>query len=808
MPSLLLVLGALLARFPVFPARGDKGNNDMRGGAQLQDELAVRVGSFNMSFAADLGLAIGSEKKFIEAAGNLVLQQQTEGSSSQNANKGAQPAKSFEKSNDEQTLLLQKARHQLWENSLAMVKDFWNPHNNAHDGVRPAALGLQELSEKQFVHANQSAVVGGIEKIIQELTAPVVGAAGLTPPREQRARSASAGKRLRFSKCQISLNDKTRPTSLLVWDAALLGEAVVEYCADWFAPKTDIFEAGKELGGRGVAPAAQVGKAGIPDRDAGRPMGIVVTDRGVVLANVHAAWHASAPNSSKSKKPEDMMTKVDIIQGHLDRASQKLQHLLRTENATLNPDEEDFSFTPTVFLVGDFNDRTPEANLTEFRQSLGKLRFPDPRSGNNRSGGTQLSASTWDASNWMPGSCCAYYSDSDSRRSLPYYSTADTRGEQVALQVGDSRNATGDYVFSNLRYYRGEETVGSSSSVRTYREARRGKFDHCVSGAGGGGLYPKNKGGKKSDRNSPAAPNKESIVPCVPGQYDRMVSLESDHEMVVADFVLSNSVVRQTVLVRTQTPTTEGHGEEADEDNGEEAGEESRSRFQIGEVLGVQNPSGKSEVEILASRFEDPPEASSAADSSSSKSSSSAADEASAKVVVYDVLLLNGKKTPIVTIAERKLSEMVEAYRAANSRPATSVSEAANSPSPTGGEGPTSVSEAAEGGQRVSSVAKMEGATSVSEPAAAAVFLQKRRARKPKSSAGNKTPIFLDMETGDPDDLMNLMWISGHPSVDLLGVTVTPGSPAQLLLVQQVLEWIQAERKRMQMGNMSATGIF
>ena len=58
-------------------------------------------------------------------------------------------------------------------------------------------------------------------------------------------------------------------------------------------------------------------------------------------------------------------------------------------------------------------------------------------------------------------------------------------------------------------------------------------------------------------------------------------------------------------------------------------------------------------------------------------------------------------------------------------------------------------------------------------------------------------PIFLDMETGDPDDLLNLMWLAGHPAVRLVGVTVTPGSPAQLLFVQRTLQMVYKERERL-----------
>lgn len=37
--------------------------------------------------------------------------------------------------------------------------------------------------------------------------------------------------------------------------------------------------------------------------------------------------------------------------------------------------------------------------------------------------------------------------------------------------------------------------------------------------------------------------------------------------------------------------------------------------------------------------------------------------------------------------------------------------------------------------------------------------------------------IVWDMETGDPDDFITLLLLLGHPRVNLLGVTITPGTP-------------------------------
>jgi pyrimidine-specific ribonucleoside hydrolase len=49
--------------------------------------------------------------------------------------------------------------------------------------------------------------------------------------------------------------------------------------------------------------------------------------------------------------------------------------------------------------------------------------------------------------------------------------------------------------------------------------------------------------------------------------------------------------------------------------------------------------------------------------------------------------------------------------------------------------------------------------------------------------------VVWDMETQDPDDYLTLLLLLGHPEVHLKAVTITPGSPDQVGLVQQTLAW-------------------
>jgi len=48
--------------------------------------------------------------------------------------------------------------------------------------------------------------------------------------------------------------------------------------------------------------------------------------------------------------------------------------------------------------------------------------------------------------------------------------------------------------------------------------------------------------------------------------------------------------------------------------------------------------------------------------------------------------------------------------------------------------------------------------------------------------------VVYDLETNDPDDLFTLCLLAAHPEVNLLGVTIVPGSKHQISLVKHVLK--------------------
>jgi pyrimidine-specific ribonucleoside hydrolase len=54
-----------------------------------------------------------------------------------------------------------------------------------------------------------------------------------------------------------------------------------------------------------------------------------------------------------------------------------------------------------------------------------------------------------------------------------------------------------------------------------------------------------------------------------------------------------------------------------------------------------------------------------------------------------------------------------------------------------------------------------------------------------------KTNIIFDMETADPDDLITLCFLSHNPKVNLIAVTVTPGTSEQIGLIRKVFERLE-----------------
>jgi pyrimidine-specific ribonucleoside hydrolase len=68
-----------------------------------------------------------------------------------------------------------------------------------------------------------------------------------------------------------------------------------------------------------------------------------------------------------------------------------------------------------------------------------------------------------------------------------------------------------------------------------------------------------------------------------------------------------------------------------------------------------------------------------------------------------------------------------------------------------------------------------------------------------ETSTQNKRamPYVFDMETGDPDDILTLLFLGAHPEVQLRAVTITPGTKEQVALVQWLLEQMDLSHVRL-----------
>ncbi len=53
--------------------------------------------------------------------------------------------------------------------------------------------------------------------------------------------------------------------------------------------------------------------------------------------------------------------------------------------------------------------------------------------------------------------------------------------------------------------------------------------------------------------------------------------------------------------------------------------------------------------------------------------------------------------------------------------------------------------------------------------------------------------VIWDMETSDPDDFLTLLFLLGHPMVNLKAVTIMPGSSHQVGLVRKALSWFDVD---------------
>jgi hypothetical protein len=145
-----------------------------------QDHTLHTIASYNMSFASDLGINIGSEKHFISDSRKRAT-----------------------------ALGLDNTGRSSWERAALLVRHFWE---NDAENHYPSAIGLQEMNTSAIVKVGNPQFAGGDER----LAAVLHGIDGLN---------------LQFYTANVPGNGGS-PTLVTVWDGDKLGGRTHDYYAD------------------------------------------------------------------------------------------------------------------------------------------------------------------------------------------------------------------------------------------------------------------------------------------------------------------------------------------------------------------------------------------------------------------------------------------------------------------------------------------------------------------------------------------------------------------------------------------------
>jgi hypothetical protein len=223
------------------------------------------IASYNMSFASDLGINIGSEKHFISDSRKRAT-----------------------------ALGLENGGRSSWERAALLVRHFWE--NNA-ENHHPSAIGLQEMNTSAIVKVGNPQFAGG----------------------DERLGAVLAGLNLEFYSANVPGNGGS-PTLVTVWDGAKLGERTHVYVAD-LGLEPSFLEENEN--------PAEV------NVHRGRPITIVCTEGGFTLINLHG------PNISAQSHTLGMAKLRAAINRHVDL-------FIARDGVQINPHK--------LFVMGDFND--------------------------------------------------------------------------------------------------------------------------------------------------------------------------------------------------------------------------------------------------------------------------------------------------------------------------------------------------------------------------------------------------------------------------------------------------------------------
>jgi hypothetical protein len=204
---------------------------------------------------------------------------------------------------------------QFWINALGVVSDFWT---NVPDA---SVMGLQEINKTAVGTATGSAVVESSVKAAVGSRADAFDVSVITE--------------------EIVVNPNVRPALMIIWNASKLGKEVKHEISDLdYVPGEEAVE---ELTKPNGTKAKKSGK------QTGRPILMVLTDKGYLLINCHAPNHAELSAKTLADLRAALESKVSTFLG----------------SETVSKDK--------VFLMGDFNDRYDA--LQSVSLSVGDLKY-------------------------------------------------------------------------------------------------------------------------------------------------------------------------------------------------------------------------------------------------------------------------------------------------------------------------------------------------------------------------------------------------------------------------------------------------
>lgn len=204
---------------------------------------------------------------------------------------------------------------QFWINALGVVSNFWT---NVPDA---SVMGLQEINKTAVGTATGSAVVESSVKAAVASRADAFEVAVITE--------------------EVVVNPNVKPALMMIWNASKLGQEVKHEISDLdYVPGEEAVEEIAKPNG------SKVKKSG---KQTGRPILMVMTDKGYLLINCHAPNHAELSAKTLADLRAALESKVSAFVG----------------NTAVQKDK--------VFLMGDFNDRYDA--LQNVRLSVADLKY-------------------------------------------------------------------------------------------------------------------------------------------------------------------------------------------------------------------------------------------------------------------------------------------------------------------------------------------------------------------------------------------------------------------------------------------------